>query len=124
MKSKVVFVLSVLLAAYFGLNGILKLTMHPHMVESFTRWGYGRTWLFVIGATELAAGAALLFRPTSRAAGVVLGAVMVGATFTHLTHAEWAHALIPIVVLPLVVSVAFARGGGLPAWLRARLRAS
>ncbi|HEU4411219.1 MAG TPA: DoxX family protein [Polyangiaceae bacterium] len=118
MRSKVTVVLSVVLAVYFALNGGLKLASHAHMVESFTRWGYGRSFLFAIGVVEIVSGLALAFRPTASLAGLALGAVMVGATYTHLVYREWGHALLPLFVLPLVVAVGLARGGGGRRWLR------
>lgn len=106
--------LTAVLSLYFAANGITKLMGHPHVVENFRLWGYSSAFLTLIGVVELACGILLLPPRTAFAGVVVLVGIMFGAIGTHVLHAEWAHALIPIVVLGLLSIVGFARR---PAWL-------
>jgi hypothetical protein len=63
--------------------------------ESFVRWGYPSWWCRVTGLLELAT-AALVASPTTQAAGLVLGAViMAAAALTVVRHREFSH-LVPI----------------------------
>jgi len=81
-------VLHILLAVMFAVQGFAKLAGSPGWISRFEAWGYPDQFYLVIGFVELA-GAVLLLIP--RLAGIgalLLIAVMVGATATHLVHGE------------------------------------
>lgn len=106
MKRKLLKFLTVLFCLYYVSNGVLKLISHPHMVENFEFWGYSHSFMFLIGAVEIAGGILLLFPKTAWAAAIGLICIMFGAIGTHLIYAEWLHALIPIAAASLLWVVA------------------
>jgi uncharacterized membrane protein YphA (DoxX/SURF4 family) len=96
-KRLISWILQVLLALLFAVQGVVKLMGSPGWVARFNRWGYPHYFYLVVGAAELA-GAVLLFIPKLAKFGVLLLAVvMIGATGTHLLHHE------PQVVTTLVL---------------------
>jgi putative oxidoreductase len=72
------------LAAAFLAAGVAKLTGVPFMVDLFAQIGVGQWFRFVTGAVEVAGAVALLVPGLASAAGLLLGATMIGATTAHL----------------------------------------
>ena len=88
VKSIAVWILHILLAAMFSVQGVAKLASSPSWVSRFNAWGFPDNFYIVIGVIELLCGV-LLFVPKLAGFGaVVLIIVMVGATITHLIHGE------------------------------------
>lgn len=95
-------VLRFLVIAFFLLGGIGNLVGVANVADEFARWGYPRWFHYVAGTLELATAVLLAVR-SSRLWGVLLGAaLMTAAAATLLWHAEYAHALAPLLVLACV----------------------
>ena len=105
---------SIFLAIAFGLAGVSKLAGVSAMrwSERFVHWGYPARASYVVGAIEILGAVGLLIPWSRRAASLILGAVMIGAIYTHIVNGEFQR-----VVPPLVL-------GGLAFLLAARSRRS
>jgi len=104
-------VLQVLLAAFFAFAGINKLFIHqPEMVDNFAKFGLGLGFQYFVGAIELVGAIGLLIPRLSGLAAIWLAGIMVGAALTHVF-------VLPPVYLavgPVVLAIVF----GLIAWGR------
>ena len=60
----------------------------------------------VVGAAEVAGAVLLLIPKTALYGAIVLAAVMAGAVFTHVRHAEWFPVLFVIIIFFLLSMVA------------------
>jgi putative oxidoreductase len=98
----------VLLAIFFAINGARKLlgTMDP----MFVHWGYPAWFARLIGCAELGGAALLVLPPTELVGAGVLASVMLGAIATHLVAKEGPRALLPLLLLGLIATVAHAKG--------------
>lgn len=104
--------LRVLLAAVFVAAGLMKLAAIEFEVQGFAHFGYAPWFMYAIGILELGAGLALLFRRSAAPAALLLGAVMVGAAFSHLRAGDGALMALPaFVLLALLAMVGAARRG-------------
>lgn len=104
-------ILQGLLAAAFLMFGILKLTAHPIQVEAFTTtYGYGLSFMYVVGAIELLAGIGLVVgywkpRIAFLSAGII-AVTMAGAMLTHIRSAQgMSVAAFPLILLILALIV-------------------
>jgi uncharacterized membrane protein len=104
-------VLQVLLAAFFAFAGINKLFIHQQeMVDNFAKFGLGVGFQYFVGAIELVGAIGLLIPRLSGLAAIWLAGIMVGAALTHVF-------VLPPVYLavgPVVLAIVF----GLIAWGR------
>lgn len=104
-------VLQVLLAAFFAFAGINKLFSHQQeMVDNFAKFGLGVGFQYFVGAIELVGAIGLLIPRLSGLAAIWLAGIMVGAALTHVF-------VLPPVYLavgPVVLAIVF----GLIAWGR------
>jgi hypothetical protein len=101
-------VLQVGAAAMLGMAGFAKLTGAPEMIALFDAVGVGQWFRYATGALEVL-GAVLLLVPALAGVGaLVLVPVMLGAVLTHLFVIGGSPA-IPLGLLAVVASVAFAR---------------
>lgn len=108
--------LRVLLAAVFVLAGGMKLAAVEFEVQGFAHFGYALWFMYAIGVLELGAGLALLFRRSVAPAALLLGAVMVGAAFSHLRAGDGVLLALPaLALLVLLAAAGAARRGDLPA---------
>jgi len=83
-----VWILQVLLAALFTIQGALKLSSSPGWIARFRAWGYPDHFFVAVGAAEIF-GALLLLIPKLANLGLLfLIAIMIGATATHVIHHE------------------------------------
>ncbi len=89
----------------FGVSGLQKLFYLDVPAGEFAVWGYSRWFLFAVGAAEVL-GALLLQRARGRIAGVwILAVIVVGATYTHLRHFEFAALWRPAILGALLVVI-------------------
>lgn len=103
-KTRVVMVLSALVAVFLAVNGVMKLVGDPSVAANFDRWGYPGWFMVVTGSMELLASV-LVAIPRTRFAGAgLIGMIMVGAIATHIRVGEW----VVLLVLPLPVLLASA----------------
>jgi putative oxidoreductase len=107
-KTIVVWVLSVLLAALYVFAGTPKIMGAADAVEGFTRFGYPGWFRVLIGVIEVVGGIGLLVPRLAFYAAGALGAVMIGAAYTQVTHAVPGVA-IPITCLIVLSVVAYLR---------------
>ncbi len=103
-----VWVLSVLLALLFLFAGSQKLLGAAEPTEHFAQWGYPSWFRMLIGLIEVVGGLALLVPSLAFYAAGALGAVMVGAIYTHLTQAA-PGIPVPIVCLLVLTYIALSR---------------
>src|SRR6266481_4766377 len=90
LRRVAIWVCVIVLAVVFVLVGASKLR-GPSAIrwsERFAQWGFPRPVRPVVGGLEVLAGVGLLIPKSRRAAAAILIALMVGALFTHLVHAE------------------------------------
>jgi len=109
----VAWVLSGLLALAFLASGVPKLLMIEVWARKFAQWGYPVWFLLLIGALEVGGAILLLIPRWTRYGVLLLGVVMVGAMYTHVSNGEGLQ-----VLRPLIVGAAL----GVLAWLRAPAR--
>ncbi len=105
-------VLAILLAVAFLIAALGKLT--GAAVPMFERWGYPAWFATLIGVAELAGAVGLLVPRVTRWAALGLGAVMLGAAYTHLSAGEGLEVLRPLVFLALLAVVWWLRRPAVP----------
>lgn len=82
-----VWVLSAVTAALFLLSAMPKFFM-PDWLGRFEAWGYPEWFMYVIAILEAAGAVGLLIPRIAPYAAGGLMVLMLGAMYTHLTHAE------------------------------------
>ena len=108
-KTIVLWVVSILLAAAFLLSGLSKL-LKPEMAKAgFVHYGYAGWFAIFIGVCETLGGLGLLILRLAGLAAAGLSIIMIGAVYTHFSHREYQHGMIPLVLLVLLIGVGYAR---------------
>lgn len=105
-----VWVLQVVLAAFFAMQGAVKLSGSQTWVSRFSGWGYPDQFYLAVGLAELSGAIVLLIPSLARFGAALLIAVMVGATATHLIHHE-AQVVTTLVLMALLAAVLYMRRG-------------
>lgn len=86
-----------------------KVISHPEVIQNFHNWGYPNGFYLIIGGLELLGGV-LLFHPKSAGyASIILMAVMIGATMTHIVHQEGLIVLKPLGYMVGLIIVFYVR---------------
>jgi len=85
-KNILTWVISIALAAFFGMTSFGKLS--GGMAEEFVAWGYSANFAYIIGGLELASVIGLLITPVRKFAAMGLILIMLGAAYTHITNDE------------------------------------
>lgn len=94
-----------LVAAAFCAAGAFNAIGTPATRANFIRWGYPAWWCRVTGGLEVAT-AVLIALPTTRQAGLILGALIIAtAALTVLRQREFTH-LVPVVLFIALLAVA------------------
>jgi putative oxidoreductase len=107
------------LAVFFVMAGSMKVAGTAAISERFQAWGYGEGFLVLIGAVETLGGVGLLIPRIVALAAIGLMAVMGGALYTHLIHAEGMKAATPALILIVLLGVVtYFRWGTLQGFLR------
>ncbi len=102
-------IVSALLAVMFLFSGGMKL-MHPEQVKPmFVKYGYAAWFATFIGACETLGALGLLIPQLAALAAAGLAIIMAGAVYTHLSHQEYHHGMIPLVLMVLLIGVCWAR---------------
>lgn len=102
MRKNLPRLLNGLLVAFFLFGGFGNVFASDRILADYAQWGYPAWFHYLTGALELSAAGLLIFART-RTAGALLGsAVMVAAAGTVVVHADYLHALPPVLVLALV----------------------
>jgi len=107
-KTIATWVLSGLLTALYVLAGAPKILGLGDAVEGFAKFGYPAWFRILIGLVEVGGGLALLVPPLAFYAAGLLGVVMIGAAYTHVTNSV-PGVYVPIVCLALLAVVASLR---------------
>ena len=108
-KKIALWIVSILLAALFLFAGLPKLLTPRKIVPMFVHYGYAPWFATVIGVSEVLGAIGLLVPRLAAFAAAGLSIIMVGAFFTHATHHEVAHAMVPLVLLAMLIAVGYAR---------------
>ena len=111
----------VLFGLLFVMQGVIKLAPQSAWLEMFAQWGYPDHFYLMIGVLELAGGIGLFVPRWAGYAGALLGVIMLGASATHLVHAEGPQAIFTFVLAILLFALAYFRR---PKSLRAEFRPS
>jgi hypothetical protein len=99
-------------SAFFVLGGAMNIAAPASIVADYARWGYPPWFHYVTGALELLCAGLLLPRKM-RAAGAILGALVMGsAVLTLAVHGEWTHAVLPAAVLIALAATRFRNRDG------------
>ncbi|WNR44176.1 DoxX family protein [Paenibacillus roseipurpureus] len=104
-------IIQTLLAAAYVMFGILKLFTHDLQVEIFTStYGYSVSFMYLVGAVELAAGLGLivgLWRPRlALISGGVIAVIMACAMLTHIrSHEGMRTSVLPLIFLGMAIFV-------------------
>jgi putative oxidoreductase len=102
-------ILSGLIALPMFMAGATKLPGAEDQIKNFAALGYPAWFLYVTGVIEIV-GAILLIIPRTAVFGVLLlGATMVGATFSLLRVGDVAHAPFPLVFLLVIAIIGWLR---------------
>ena len=108
-------ILPILLSLFFVVGSIANGFPSAATRADYVAWGSPGWFHFVTAACEITT-AILLFFPRTRLWGVLLGlAVMGSAALTLLLHSEFAHMLIPLTIMALLM---FAGAAAWPARAR------
>lgn len=91
-----------LLVAFFLFGGFGNVFASEGILADYAQWGYPAWFHYLTGALELSTAALLLFARTRLAGAMLGGAVMIAAAGTVVVHADYLHAIPPVLVLALV----------------------
>ncbi len=116
-ETAVLWVLTLLLGAFFVMAGGTKLAASESQSAHFIRWGYPGWFLYLVGFLETAGAIGLLVPRLAGLSALLLGGVMVGAALTHLVHDELAAVPVPLVLLCFLGAIAYARRDSLSSLL-------
>lgn len=96
-----------LLIGLMMLSGITKFASSDLQVQLFAYLGLSSWVMYAMDALEVM-GSVLLVSSDTRDRGVfMLGSVMVGASALHVSHGDWALALLPMTLLSLLLMIAW-----------------
>ncbi len=102
-------ILTVLLALFFLYAGWKKLAGNEVTAQHFQEWGYASWLLHFVGCLELIGALLLLFPATATSGAVLLSLVMVGASYTLLSHQIWKTCTITSICLVLLLCTGYIR---------------
>jgi len=108
-KKIALWIVSILLAAAFLMSGGFKLLKPDEARAGFVHYGYAPWFAILIGVSEALGAIGLLIPRLAALAAAGLSIIMVGAFFTHLTHHEASHTVVPLVLMALLVGVGYTR---------------
>ncbi|MEC9396088.1 MAG: DoxX family protein [Myxococcota bacterium] len=109
-----VWAVTIVLSIIFIAAGIPKLGGVEIAMHRFEQWGYPEWFRQLIGGAEFMGAILLLIPRTAFYAALALGAIMLGSIFTHMVHAQYAMALIPLVCFGALTYIASERREALP----------
>jgi putative oxidoreductase len=92
------------------MQGSVKLAGSQSWIARFSQWGYPNQFYLVVGLAELSGAIILLFPKLARFGALILIAVMIGATATHMIHQE-RQVVTTLVLLALLGAVLYLRRG-------------
>ena len=102
-------VVSILVGLLFLTSGAGKLANPIGAAKLFAHFGYAGWFATVIGVVEVLGGISLVIPRISHVGAGVLGAVMLGAAYSHLQAAEWNRVAFTVVLFATLVIIGMAR---------------
>ncbi|MEO9964742.1 MAG: DoxX family protein [Reichenbachiella sp.] len=110
MKRNIIaWVFQILMGALYVIESTGKVTSQPEVIAMFDHWGYPYGFYLIIGGLELLGGILLFYPKTSGYASIILIAVMIGATITHIVHDEGLIVLRPLAYMAGLIIVFYIR---------------
>jgi uncharacterized membrane protein YphA (DoxX/SURF4 family) len=111
VKATVIWLVTVFLALVCLRSGLTKLPGDSYWIRDFHRWNYPDWLRIAVAIVELAACLLLLIRRVASVGAALFIAVMLGAIYTHATHAEMSRLPFNVLLgtLSLFILVARAR---------------
>jgi len=119
LRSVGLWVFTLLLSAFFAVQGFVKLAGSPAWVSRFRGWGYPDHFYLVVGSAELLGAVLLLIPGLARFGALLLMVIMAGAAVTHILHRE-PQVMTTIVLLVLLSLVLYLRRGAAQFWYSGR----
>lgn len=86
-------------------SGAAKLLGEPNSAVHFTAWGLPHWFLLLVGSFEVAGGVLLATPATTPVGSLILATIMVGAVWTHASHAEWGSLVPPAILLTVLMTI-------------------
>jgi putative oxidoreductase len=109
LKTTGTWVLTLLLALFFLFVGWKKLAGNEVTAQHFQEWGYASWLLRFVGCLEVLGALLLLFPATATSGAILLSLVMVGASYTLLSHEIWKTLTITGMCLVLLLCTGYLR---------------
>lgn len=111
LKTTGTWILTILLVIFFLNVGYKKIAGNEITAGHFREWGYAHWLLTFIGCLELAGALLLLFPVTATSGVLLLSLIMVGASYTLLSHGVWRTFSITSTCLVLLLLLGYLRWG-------------
>ncbi|MEO1054151.1 MAG: DoxX family protein [Bacteroidota bacterium] len=115
MKNKLkkigIWFLQIIMGIQFILAGQAKFTRPEAWEKQFRNWGYPDHFYMVIGALEVIGAVLLFFPKLASKAALGLGVIMLGATVTHIAHAQWDGVTVTVILTALLGLLYYVRKG-------------
>jgi uncharacterized membrane protein YphA (DoxX/SURF4 family) len=109
LKSIGLWGITLLLAFFFLYVGWKKLTGNEVTAQHFQEWGYASWLLGFVGCLEVIGALLLLFPATATSGAMLLSLIMVGASYTLLSHEIWKTFTITGICLVLLLCTGYLR---------------
>jgi len=109
VKDVILWIVQILLAAFYVLAASGKLMSRPQWIELFRNWGFPDKFYLVIGALELVGAIGLVIPRIAgyAAAGLIL--IMIGAALTNLINGDGLQVLRPLIFMAFLGLVVYLR---------------
>ena len=107
-------ILTGFVGAVFLFAGLFKLAGIEEWTITFAGWDYSHAFQLGVGMVELVGGVLLLWRRLSTLVALGLGALLLGAIYTHVFRGNPVMALVPIGLMALLAIVAITRWSDSP----------
>jgi len=99
-----------LLAAFFFVGAFGNTFVSTQIADDYARWGLPENFHYLTACLECTTSVMLILKPLRLYGSLLGGAVMLAAAGTVASHGEYAHAVLPLVVLGVCVFVAVLTG--------------
>jgi len=112
VKDVAIWVVTLLLAFMSFRSGVMKMPGVPgsqFWMRDFQRWGYPGWFRLAVGIAEIVSAVFVVVPQLASYGAGIFAVVMVGAIFTHATHAEWSRLPLNLILLALSLALCFAR---------------
>ena len=109
-RSVAAWILQFALAAFFAVQGIVKLAGSPAWISRFKAWGYPDHFYLAIGLAEFLGASALLVPRLAKFGALTLMVIMGGAAGTHLIHHE-PQVMTTLLLIALLAIILYMRRG-------------